>query len=61
MDGKLIQLTYCFYIDTSRNEYFCVTDFIRHHDWPDTANMRHAIAAQIKEKSPDVLILEEQN
>jgi hypothetical protein len=61
MDRELTQITYCYYIDRQGNEYFGVTDFIRHHNLPDNAQMRLTIAEDIKEISPGLLILEEQD
>jgi hypothetical protein len=60
MDRPLTQISYCFYVDDDHNPYFCVTDFVREHQLPDTPELRRVIAEDMKRMFPGILILEEQ-
>jgi hypothetical protein len=61
MDRPLTQISYCFYVDDNHNVYFCVSDFVRAHELPDTPELRRVIAEDMKRMFPGVFILEEQN
>ena len=61
MDRPLTQISYCFHVDDNDSVYFCVTDFVRAHQLPDTLELGRVIAEDMKRMFPGVLILEEQN
>ena len=61
MDSPLTRVTSCMYVDEADNKYFCVEEFLRNNQLPDTPLMRKVVADEFKQMFPGILILEEQN
>jgi hypothetical protein len=50
-----------FYVDDTGNMYFCVEDFVRENELPDSPALRLAVIELAQEVFPGILILEQWN
>jgi hypothetical protein len=51
----------CFYVDEAGNTYFCVEDFVRENQLPDSPELRLAVIEELREILPGILILADWN
>jgi hypothetical protein len=61
MDYPLEKVGNCFYVDAAGNMYFCVEDFLRENELPDSRLVRQAVIEIAQEEFPEILILEQCN